>query len=288
MTTSFSHPRFSTNGFVHIFFAFMTSLLIISNGSQCVAQEPPAPPSGMKIVTEPAENSDLSASAPVQSHALRRAGAFYEVATTITDQELDQLPIEKKCGPSRQLKLDRMDKNLFTATFFVNSTQVGTPYVFQRHRSSSGQMTGGANISSKSCSIGVMVDGGSFNSFDYEVYLIDTRTGAVLFPDGIQFYPKVRNAGGVNYEEPRLWFSPDDTAAMIVAAADEAWRPDTENSMAHFIDTASGQTIQKVLFRWPQKATSTVPYRAGMEIKNGERHITFSVEKKLIARIVVP
>lgn len=252
------------------------------------AQEKLAPPTGLRIVAKPVVNPKNVGNSAAKTHLLRHAGPFYEMPVTITEEASASMPVIRSCGQDTVLIIDAFDKTLYSATFFVNSIKMGSPYLFQRCRFAADKWSGGANISPKSCSIGVVVDSGSQEDYDYEVYLITIHNGAILFPEGIQFYPKVQNSGGISCQEPRIWFSPDDTVAMIIAAADEIWKPDGKNSLAHFVDLASGQTIDKIFFQWPRAAASKTPYAADLEMLNHKRRIVFRVEKKTIARMAVP
>ena len=84
----------------------------------------------------------------------------------------------------------------------------------------------------------------------------------------------------------RIWFSPDDTVVMIIAAAsDKFWPNKTENFLAHFIGTTSGETIKMLRFHWPQKSVSLVPYGAEIVESNGKNQILFSLEGKVISQV---
>lgn len=272
---------------VHFLFFFPIIYLIGTCCYTASAQAPPPAPKGLKIVTNP-QNTGEVISSPPQSPISRKTGPFYELHITLSQIELSHSPIIRYCGKNKRVRIEKIGNNLFSADFYVNANPAGTPYLFQRHWLGSHRWCGGAKLSERYCSTGVVVDGGSQISFDYEVYLIDTDTGSVLFPDGVSFYPKMKNVGGRHCEEPKIWFSPDESVVMIIAGNNSGWRSGAKNSQAHFIDLSSGHTIRKVLFNWPEKTSSTFPYHAEMKIHNGKMRIIFTLENKIFAVIAVP
>lgn len=288
MNFRFNWSFFKGNLFSIVLLTFIATTAGLTSPCRNFAQDLPPAPKGLRIIRQAPGTVKRTAPVKIERKRVTRAGSFYELDTVLTQENAGNTPILEQCGKDKMLKIDSENNSLFTVGFYVNAVQVGSSYIFQRQLQNVGQWIGGANISRKSCAVGVIVDSGTENSYDYELYLVDTNTGAILFPEGIQFYPKVRNSGGVFYQGPRVWFSPDDSVAMIVAAADEIWQPAEKNCMAHFIDITSGQTIRRVLFQWPHTATSTTPYEADIQFSNGKRYIAFRVQRTLIERMVLP
>jgi hypothetical protein len=222
-------------------------------------------------------NADLNATSNSSTRPQREIGPFYETRTNVDEKDFNHLPNTRLCGAIKKVRIDLIGTNLFTATFFSNSKQVGNPFRFQRHWFGPKDWIGGAKISERRCSVGVVVDGGNRSSADYEIKLIDAETGFVLSPDGANFYPKLNQSSGILYVEPSVWFSQGDTVAMIIAAAPKNLLANqTENILAHFIDLTTGSTIEKVYFRWPQKSVSLTPYSAEMFYENNKFYILFS------------
>ena len=249
----------------------------------------PGPGAASPAATTPVPQATSTSATPVQtvdqSVPLRQEGAFYELRTPFEDNDVYPGPLVRKCRTNHEVRIKSVGTNRFSATFSANGAQVGPAREFRRHPFNASLMVGGAGISQNRCSIGAIVDGQSGDP-NYKITLLYSNNGNPLSPDGTNTYPKLHQAGGILYVEPRIWFSPDDTVSMIIAAAPESGG--RSNMQAHFLDGISGKTVKVVHFRWPQATTEITPYAAKLDNSSGISQIVFSLEGVELYRGDIP
>ena len=213
---------------------------------------------------------------------LREVGDFYELKSNITDDILSTIvakPTVRKCEavPENEVRISLAGTNSYVATFVRNSRAVRS-YSFSASEFDKKTFVGGA-ILAKKCETGLVIS--SATPDNYSITIADLSSGTRY----VKSVPKVNVGTGVLSVEPRVWFSPDDSVVMLVAAAPAS--AGRKNIQTLFIDNRTKRLIRSINTEFPS-TTSTSPYTASIETSSGKSVIVFKLEGRVVTRIETP